>query len=407
MCYQDAGWKYGPWIGSGDSIRNNSVYVTWREYFERVTDGRSSDDYRMPQEDVRVSLMWGSQVLQRIAQQVRESENKLVMAEKAGVIANLANGYRYGQATLDEGWRTLMLAQHHDSWIVPYNGLNRQGTWAQHIRRWTAATDSLCDGVIAEALQSFAAPGGDGQTTYLRVCNTLGSPRRETVSATLPEGLGDGELAVTNAKGKRVPHAIVPTQGGRRLLFEASVPAFGYTTYTVKDIRQRGRGRTPPGTGTGTDGPAHPRERHVPDRDRPRTGRHHHEPRRKKEGGKEFADPQHKFAFGELRGFFYDQGQFHSSAQSPATVTVLCDNELEKSVRISGRIDTHPFTQTITLRKGERKIGFDLKIDWRHNVGIGAFRQKDGFNNNHRAFYDDRFNLNIPLPGRPRRPCAV
>ena len=163
MCYQDAGWKYGPWIGSGDSIRNNSVYVTWREYFERVTDGRSSDDYRMPQEDVRVSLMWGSQVLQRIAQQVRESENKLVMAEKAGVIANLVNGYRYGQATLDEGWRTLMLAQHHDSWIVPYNGLNRQGTWAQHIRRWTAATDSLCDGVIAKALQSFAAPGGDGQ----------------------------------------------------------------------------------------------------------------------------------------------------------------------------------------------------------------------------------------------------
>lgn len=124
-----------------------------------MTDGRSSDDYRMPQEDVRVSLMWGSQVLQRIAQQVRESENKLVMAEKAGVIANLANGYRYGQATLDEGWRTLMLAQHHDSWIVPYNGLNKQGTWAQHIRRWTAATDSLCDGVIADALQSFAGTG--------------------------------------------------------------------------------------------------------------------------------------------------------------------------------------------------------------------------------------------------------
>ena len=58
-------------------------------------------------------------------------------------------------------------------------------------------------------------------------------------------------------------------------------------------------------------------------------------------------------------------------------------SELEKSVRISGRIDTHPFTQTITLRKGERKIGFDLKIDWQHNVGIGAFRQKDGFIDKH------------------------
>ena len=287
-------------VGRRLSTRNNSVYVTWREYFERVTDGRSSDDYRMPQEDVRVSLMWGSQVLQRIAQQVRESENKLVMAEKAGVIANLANGYRYGQATLDEGWRTLMLAQHHDSWIVPYNGLNRQGTWAQHIRRWTAATDSLCDGVIAKALQSFAAPDGDGQTTYLRVCNTLGSPRRETVSATLPEGLGDGELAVTNAKGKRVPHAIVPTAGRRRLLFEASVPAFGYTTYTVKKTSGNAAAAAPRQAQAQTG-------RYILENDmyrivmRPCTGRHHHEPRRKKGGGKEFADPQHRFAFGELR----------------------------------------------------------------------------------------------------------
>lgn len=47
------------------------------------------------------------------------------------------------------------------------------------------------------------APGRAGVEIRLRVCNTLGSPRRETVSATLPEGLGDGELAVTNAKGKR------------------------------------------------------------------------------------------------------------------------------------------------------------------------------------------------------------
>lgn len=102
------------------------------------------------------------------------------------------NGYRYGQATLDEGWRTLMLAQHHDSWIVPYNGLNRQGTWAQHIRRWTAATDSLCDGVIAEAQQSFAAPGGDGQTTYLRVCNTLGSPAAKRCRRRCPKASATG-----------------------------------------------------------------------------------------------------------------------------------------------------------------------------------------------------------------------
>ena len=215
------------------------------------------------------------------------------------------------------------------------------------------------------------------------------------MSATLPEGLGDGELAVTNAKGKRVPHAIVPTAGGRRLLFEASVPAFGYTTYTVKKTSGNAAAAAPRQIGADEYILENDMYRIVID---PARGGTITSLVAKKEGGKEFADPQHRFAFGELRGFFYDQGQFHSSAQSPATVTVLCGNELEKSVRISGRIDTHPFTQTITLRKGERKIGFDLKIDWQHNVGIGAFRQKDGFNNNHRAFYDDRFNLNILFP---------
>ena len=42
MCYQDAGWKFGPWIGSGDSIRNGSRYVTWRGYFEQVADPASA-----------------------------------------------------------------------------------------------------------------------------------------------------------------------------------------------------------------------------------------------------------------------------------------------------------------------------------------------------------------------------
>jgi len=144
MCYQDAGWRYGPWIGSGDSIRNNSIYVTWREYFERISEGRTTDDYRFPQEDMHVSLMWGSQVMQRIAREVRRAENSLSTAEKMGAIANLSNGYLYKQGDMDEAWRTLMLAQHHDSWIVPYNGLHGKGTWADHIHRWTAATDSIC-----------------------------------------------------------------------------------------------------------------------------------------------------------------------------------------------------------------------------------------------------------------------
>ena len=116
MCFQDAGWKNGPWLGSGKNIKSNSIYVTWKDYFENISIGKTNDDWYFSQEDMRVNLMWGSQVLQRIAQEVRTSENKIIMAEKMSVIAHLANGYTCVQEDLDEAWRTLMLAQHHDSW---------------------------------------------------------------------------------------------------------------------------------------------------------------------------------------------------------------------------------------------------------------------------------------------------
>ncbi|MBQ9072893.1 MAG: alpha-mannosidase, partial [Muribaculaceae bacterium] len=50
MCYQDAGWKGGPWLGR----RNQAKYVTWTDYIENVTSGKSDDDWHFSQEDVRV-----------------------------------------------------------------------------------------------------------------------------------------------------------------------------------------------------------------------------------------------------------------------------------------------------------------------------------------------------------------
>lgn len=115
-------------------------------------------------------------------------------------------------------------------------------------------------------------------------------------------------------------------------------------------------------------------------------------------GGREYADAGSDYALGELRGHFYEEGRFRSSTETPAEVSVLCDNDLEKRIRIRGAIASHPFTETITLRKGDRKIDFDLRIDWKHNVGIGEFAQKDAFNKNRRAFYDSRYKLNIYFP---------
>jgi len=399
MTFQDAGWKGGPWIGKGDSIKNNSKYVTWREYFENISDGSSKDDYRLSQEDVRVSLMWGSQVLQRIARQVRHSENSLAMAEKMGVIANLFNNYRYGQKNLDEAWRTLMLAQHHDSWIVPYNFLRQQKTWADQIQLWTAATDSLCTGIINEAEKSFSADEVLKKGLYLRVYNTLGIARREIVSAKLPEGFAGSVLKVTNAAGKEIDNFVATnTENEPALLFEADVPAFGYATYYVEP-NKKGKNRS--GGKQNELALENSMYRIVID---PQRGGVIKSLVAKKEGAKEFVDSGSEFSIGELRGFFYDEGVFHSSTETPATVTVAQNNPFEKSVCIQGYIASHPFTQTITLKEGQRKIEFDLAIDWKNNAGIGEYRQTDAFNNNRRAFYNDRFKLNVLFPVNLKSP---
>jgi alpha-mannosidase len=90
----------------------------WNHYFESVALPRLAPDWRVSQEDFQVSLVWGAQVLQRIAQQVRGAENRLAAAEKLATLASVYGQMPWPAAALDEAWRTLLLAQHHDCWIV-------------------------------------------------------------------------------------------------------------------------------------------------------------------------------------------------------------------------------------------------------------------------------------------------
>ncbi|MCD8166495.1 MAG: alpha-mannosidase [Bacteroides sp.] len=396
MTYQDAGWRRGPWIGTGDSIKNNSVYVTWREYFEHISNGKTDDNYHLSQEDIRVSLMWGSQVLQRIARQVRQSENNLVIAEKMGVIANLSNGYRYKQEDLDEAWRTLMLTQHHDSWIVPYNRLHGQNTWANEIQNWTHEANLICGNILKEVSDSFTTGETGTKGVYLRVYNTLGVPRREIVSAELPGDFTGMNLNVTDATGKRIETCTTTEDSRSFIVFEAEVPAFGYATYyVIPDKRAENPCKTEATIRQEEIVLENSMYRIVID---PLKGGIIKSLIAKKEGNREFSDNNSEFNIGELRGFFYDEGLFHSSVEKPAVVSVVQENPFEKSVRIEGEIASHPFTQTITLREGQRKIDFDLTIDWKSNVGIGEYHQTDAYDNNRRAFYDDRFKLNVLFP---------
>jgi alpha-mannosidase len=250
--------------------------------------------------------------------------------------------------------------------------------------------------MITEAENSFSAGETGGKGLYLRVSNTLGILRRDMVSAALPENFAGMSLNVTDAAGKKLETLVTSIDNKPALLFEAEVPAFGYATYFVAPT-QKATEKSAHKTGEKRNEPVleNSMYRIVID---PERGGVIKSLVAKKEGHREFADAGSEYAIGELRGFFYDEGAFHSSTETPAEVTVVQENHFEKSVRIQGHIASHPFTQTITIKEGQRKIEFDLTIDWKHNVGIGAYRQTDAYNNTRRAFYEDRFKLNVLFP---------
>lgn len=395
MCFQDAGWKNGPWLGSGNT---RSVYTRWTDYIEDISTGKTGDDWHFSQEDLHVNLMWGSQVLQKIARQVRASENKMVMAEKLAVIAHLENGFDYPREKVDGAWRTLMLSQHHDSWIVPYNRLNKKGTWADYIGRWTQHTDSVAEEMSAAAMQSFSAgsPVSAGRQGYVRVYNTLGVRRVEPVSIYLPSYYAGGEIEVRDSKKKEVV-CFAEKEGEKvRLFFEAEVPPFGYATYAIRTLDS---GKSV----IAAQGKKIEDREYVVENDCYKIvfdlskGGTIKSLIAKKEGNKEFAPGAGDYALGELRGYFYEERRFRSSTETPAVITVEENNPLVTKVKVEGEIASHPFTQMVTLAKGQSRIDFDLTIHWTKNTGIGEYKETN-WRDNRRAYCDDRFKLRVLFP---------
>lgn len=403
MCFQDAGWKNGPWLGAGKDIKNNSIYVTWKEYIENISSLKTTDNKHFTQEDMLVSLMWGSQVLQRIAQQVRTSENRVVMAEKLGTLTHLENTYNYSRSDMDDAWRTLMLAQHHDSWIVPYNRLHKEQTWADEIALWTGHTDTLSSEIIDEALRTFDRnTTQSGMPEFIRIYNTQGVSRKEITSVLLPGACADKEFVLYTGGKTEIPCYVKNQDGKVTISFQAEVPPFGYATYRIQEKKA---GKKPvPGvrfTANNECVVENDMYRIVLDTSKGGTIK---SLIAKKEGNKEFVDAKNTFRFNELRGHFYEEGRFRSSTETPAKIRIVEDNALRISLQIEGEIASHPFIQTLSIANGQRRIDCELTINWKKNVGIGEYKQDANWRINRRAFYDDRFKLNILFPAALQSP---
>lgn len=349
MCLQDAGWANGPWLRG--RYYKPTVYATWRGYFEKIADKGNSQDWRFTQEDVLAGLMWGAQVLQRIAREVRHSENRIIQAEKLASMAWIWGGRPWPGDAFDESWRTLLLSQHHDCWIVPYNGKPGH-TWADKVVEWTGETNRKCDSIIQKSI----LPVGRG---FVRVFNTTGVERDEYVQAGnrwyAVKAPPMGYATVRVADSVAASGVMVLRQGATRVI----------ETDLYRMVIDTARG------GVITSWIA------------------------RRLGGKELV--QKGRGFNELRGNFYNEGGMRSSTENPAEVQVSSEGP-EIKVRIKGTLAKNPFTQVLTLRMGEPRVDVHLQIDWQGNPAIGEYYEAPRDTAVRKAYYDDEYKLLALFP---------
>lgn len=385
MCFQDAGWAGGPW----GSEYKPTTYTTWTNYFEMVKGKVEPEDWYFTQENIKPGLVWGAQVLQEIARQVRVSENLLVTAEKMAAMDYLFNGTSWPEADMAEAWRTLMLAQHHDCWIVPYNGPPGD-TWVDKVARWTDATNQIASEKISNLFDS------SGDPAYIRVYNTLGSARAEEVSLVLPASIGDRQVAVLDANGKAVPHQLVEDNNGElKLFFEASVPAMGYATYRLQQDDKRLPAKR--GINPSSEKLAIETDYYTVIID-PARGGTITSLIDKKNGHRQLVrDGEY---LNDLRGFFYQEERFYHGAEDRARASVIEEGALFTRVKVENRIAGHNYSQLITFYKNNPRIDFTLHIDWDGQPGIGAYDHGKHYEatDRNKAFYNDDYKLHVRFP---------
>ncbi|HEY2586354.1 MAG TPA: twin-arginine translocation signal domain-containing protein [Tepidisphaeraceae bacterium] len=428
---QDMGWPGRPWrLGMSQEVFSALRHVTWREYVDTIASP-ARKEWKASQEDLRVGLPWGASVLQRIAQIVRASENRLVQAEKIASMAFVRRGRPFPDDDLRQAWKDLLWSQHHDVWIVSQNR-HRGGTWATAADAKAESIERTCARAVGEAAaalgtgrdQQDAAPGGGALPRFVRVCNTTGFRRRDLASVEVAAG---ETRRVLDAQGAEVACQVLPgpsggASGAATLLFPADVPALGYATYQITPAGDRPASvqRGPAGAQTKGDGTIELDTDHFSIAIDPAKGGRIRS-LFARDLDREVVDASGPRSFNEFRGYFASEGKWLSSADGPAEVSIVEQGPLRVATEIRGHIGQWPFVTRMTAAAGCRRIDFETRFEFpvdaapagrgrgqpadrRFRLGEPWESSHDTVRSNRRPFYDSSFKLQALFPAALRRP---
>jgi alpha-mannosidase len=425
MCFQDLGWAARPRV-TGDHVR----HVTWQEYLLDIGHGPGKD-WNFTLEDIRTTLPWGEKTLQKVAQQSRSAEVRLLMAEKMAAMASVHGGLQWPTDALGRAWEQVLWSQFHDCWITATTRSGREA-WAFQVAAQTLEAEETAE-ILLQQAGGALSKGEDHSRSHplgaqhLRVFNTLGHEREDLVECTLAFDHHAEDFRIVDERG--VDHPLQWTALRRyeqvesgspdekstmqtasleinaaRLLFKARVPAVGFNTYSVIPLRD---GRPPKADGLvkaylGHDGmTVVENELYSIVLDPKRGGAI--VSLVQKEVSRQLCPVGGEFLFNEYRGYFIAQARWISSTEHPATITVIEPGPVRATVRIDGEIGGCPARTMITLVAGERRIGFDVTFEFQQETWIGEpwdILPKDRMTEQHRGSHDGRWKLQALFPTR-------
>ncbi len=271
----------------------------------------------------------------------RRSEFGLREAEMWGVAAGLLKGFTYPAAKMDELWKLVLLNQFHD--ILPGSSVARvyeeaEADYATVIAGAKAATQAAAETLVQ-----------DNQNA-LTVFNSLSWARR--VLLPLPAGW----------HGAKGTDGLLTTQKIDGAVYvEVAVPACGWTTIHAAD---------PLAMASGLKAAPNLLENELIRVELDATGRitriYDKEADRELAAGpcndlKMYKDVPTNWDAWDLDSMYEDTPVALDEA---ATVVVLDAGPLVARLRVTRTLHNSPMTQTISLRRGSRRVDFHTVIDW-------------------------------------------
>ena len=337
---------------------------------------RADSDWRFTQEDVKPGLMWGAEVLQRIARQSRESEHRLLAAEKLAAIAFVGPAARPGRR-LRRGLRNVLLTQHHDCWIVPYNG-----------RLGTPGPTRCADGRTLECGERPLPPTIARRSARRRVgtraaLRALFNPTAATLDAVVPVPIpgtaGPTRTVSLDADGRRFPTQVVAsdTPGRSRAAGAADGAAAGLRDGRASRRRRCDRSRRHRRESTSV--PSSWRATSIGSNSTPPEAARSAASWRSRSAAASSSTRRRSAASTSCAGISTTRAASTRARTGRRRSRIVESGPLRATAEVAGTIAGHPFVQRVSITQASPLIDCSVRIDWRGNPHIGESAEKDGW----------------------------